>query len=64
MAIATSNQTWARASAMYQATVAGQKFTYEPKGKAAQEMTDLYSYISIALKGGRKHEEKRVSRRA
>lgn len=37
---------------------------YEPKGKAAQEMTDLYSYISIALKGGKKHEEKRVSRRA
>lgn len=36
---------------------------YEPKGKAAQEMTDLYSYISIVLKGKR-HEEKRISRRA
>ena len=36
---------------------------FEPKGKAAQEMSDLYSYIAIALKGGR-HEEKRISRRA
>jgi len=36
---------------------------HEPKGKAAQEMADLYAYISIALKGGR-HEEKFVSRRA
>jgi chromosome partitioning protein len=35
----------------------------EPKGKAAQEMSDLYSYIAIALKEGR-HEEKRISRRA
>lgn len=36
---------------------------YEPTGKAGQEMKDLYSYIAIALKE-RKHEEKRVSRRA
>jgi chromosome partitioning protein len=28
---------------------------YEPNGKAAQEMSELYSYISTALKGGRKH---------
>ena len=36
---------------------------YEPRGKASQEITDLYSYIAIALKGG-KHEEKRTKRRA
>jgi len=36
---------------------------FEPKGKAAQEMSDLYSYIAIALKGGQ-HEEKRINRRA
>ena len=36
---------------------------HEPKGKAAQEMANLYAYISIALKGGRR-EEKFVSRRA
>src|ERR1017187_9176566 len=36
---------------------------FEPKGKAAQEMRDLYSYIAIALKGGR-HEEKGINRRA
>jgi chromosome partitioning protein len=36
---------------------------YEPKGKAAQEMAELYSYIAIAIKEGR-HEEKRISRRA
>ena len=35
----------------------------EPKGKAAQEMAELYRYIAIAIKKGR-HEEKRVSRRA
>ncbi len=35
----------------------------EPKGKAAQEMAQLYRYISLAIKKGR-HEEKRVSRRA
>ena len=37
---------------------------YDPDGKAAQEMKELYSYIAIALKKGRKHEEKRLSRRA
>jgi chromosome partitioning protein len=37
---------------------------YEPKGKAAQEMADLYSYISIALKERSRHEEKRIGRRA
>ena len=37
---------------------------YEPKGKAAQEMADLYSYIAIALKGRSSHEEKHISRRA
>jgi chromosome partitioning protein len=36
---------------------------HEPKGKAAQEMAELYAYISIALKEGR-HEEKRIGRRA
>lgn len=36
---------------------------YEPRGKAAQEISDLYSYIAIALKGG-KHEEKHTKRRA
>ncbi len=36
---------------------------YDPTGKAAQEMKDLYAYIAIALKKG-KHEEKRISRRA
>lgn len=36
---------------------------YDPDGKAAQEMADLYAYSSIALKGG-KREEKRISRRA
>jgi chromosome partitioning protein len=37
---------------------------YDPDGKAAQEMKELYSYIAIALKKGRKYEEKRLSRRA
>jgi chromosome partitioning protein len=37
---------------------------YDPDGKAAQEMKELYAYIAIALKKGRKHEEKRISRRA
>jgi chromosome partitioning protein len=37
---------------------------YEPTGKAAQEMKELYSYISIALEQRKKHEEKHVSRRA
>jgi chromosome partitioning protein len=38
---------------------------YDPTGKAAQEMSDLYSYIAIALKKEKKtHEEKRISRRA
>jgi chromosome partitioning protein len=42
----------------------GQSATeFEPKGKAAQEMSALYSYIAIALKGGQ-HEEKRINRRA
>jgi chromosome partitioning protein len=36
---------------------------YEPTGKAAHEMTELYAYISIALKGG-KRENQRISRRA
>jgi chromosome partitioning protein len=36
---------------------------YDPGGKAAQEMRDLYTYSSIALKGGNR-EEKRISRRA
>lgn len=36
---------------------------YDPNGKAAQEMAELYAYSSIALKGGRR-EEKRISRRA
>ncbi len=36
---------------------------YEPKGKAAEEMAALYSYIAIALEGSR-YEEKRISRRA
>lgn len=36
---------------------------YDPDGKAAQEMADLYAYSSIALKGGNR-EEKRISRRA
>lgn len=37
----------------------------DPKGKAAQEMNDLYAYIAIALQNGRgSHEEKHVSRRA
>jgi chromosome partitioning protein len=35
----------------------------EPKGKAAQEMADLYDYIVTSLKGA-SHEEKRISRRA
>lgn len=38
---------------------------FEPKGKAAQEITELYAYIAIAIKKGRGHyEKKRVSRRA
>jgi chromosome partitioning protein len=37
---------------------------YEPNGKAAKEMADLYAYSSIAIKGGKKHEEKHISRRA
>lgn len=36
---------------------------YEPNGKAAQEMADLYAYSSIALKE-KNREEQRVSRRA
>ena len=36
---------------------------YEPTGKAAREMKELYAYIAIALKRG-KREEKRTSRRA
>jgi chromosome partitioning protein len=36
---------------------------YDPKGKAAQEMAELYDYIAISLEGSR-HEEKRISRRA
>jgi chromosome partitioning protein len=36
---------------------------YDPKGKAAQEMAELYDYIAISLEGNR-HEEKRISRRA
>jgi chromosome partitioning protein len=36
---------------------------YDPKGKAAQEMSELYDYIAISLEGSR-HEEKRISRRA
>jgi chromosome partitioning protein len=36
---------------------------YDAKGKAAQEMTDLYRYIAISLEGKR-HEEKHISRRA
>lgn len=39
---------------------------YDPKGKAGQEMLELYRYMDITLshrKGGH-HEEKRVSRRA
>lgn len=36
---------------------------YDPKGKAAQEMTELYRYITIALKD-KSHEEKHISRRA
>ncbi len=36
---------------------------YEPTGKAAQEMKELYAYIAIALQG-RKREEKRTIRRA
>jgi chromosome partitioning protein len=36
---------------------------YEPAGKAAQEMNELYSYSTIALKRGTR-EEKRISRRA
>src|ERR1022692_605861 len=38
---------------------------YDPSGKAAQEINELYSYIAIALKKEKKpHEEKRISRRA
>jgi chromosome partitioning protein len=36
---------------------------YEPNGKAAQEMSELYAYISMQLQRG-KREEKRISRRA
>jgi chromosome partitioning protein len=36
---------------------------FDPDGKAAQEMRDLYTYGSTALKE-RKHEEKRVGHRA
>jgi chromosome partitioning protein len=36
---------------------------YDPKSKAAQEMSALYEYIAVALKGSH-HEEKRISRRA
>jgi len=37
----------------------------DPRGKAAQEMGELYDYIAIALKDGvKKHEKKHVSRRA
>jgi chromosome partitioning protein len=36
---------------------------YDPDGKAAQEMADLYAYSSIALKE-KTHEEKRIGRRA
>ena len=35
----------------------------DAKGKAAQEMAKLYSYIAIAIKEGH-HEEKHISRRA
>jgi chromosome partitioning protein len=38
---------------------------YDPTGKAAKEMHELYSYITIALDKEKKpHEEKRISRRA
>lgn len=37
---------------------------YEPNGKAAQEMRELYTYMSIALEGRRVREEKRIGRRA
>lgn len=38
---------------------------YDPQGKAAQEMNDLYEYISIALYKKERHEQaKHVSRRA
>jgi chromosome partitioning protein len=37
---------------------------YEPDSKAAQEMTELYSYSDIALKEKRGHEEKLISSRA
>jgi chromosome partitioning protein len=38
---------------------------YDPKGKAAQEMSSLYNYISIALyPEGRRHEKKYTRRRA
>lgn len=36
---------------------------YDPDGKAAQEMADLYAYSYTALQE-KKHEEKRISRRA
>lgn len=36
---------------------------YEPNGKAAQEIAELYAYSAIALKGGER-EKKRISRRA
>jgi chromosome partitioning protein len=37
----------------------------DAKGKAAQEMAELYSYIAIALqKESKRHEEKRIGRRA
>jgi chromosome partitioning protein len=37
---------------------------YEPRGKASQEMAELYSYITIALQGIKNHEKQRVSRGA
>ena len=37
---------------------------YEPTGKAAQEMAELYAYSSLAIKGERTREKKLISRRA
>jgi chromosome partitioning protein len=36
---------------------------YDPKGKAAQELKELYGYITIALEDD-SHEEKHIGRRA
>jgi chromosome partitioning protein len=37
---------------------------HEPHGKAAQEMLALYSYIAIALEGGKREQRNFVERRA